>query len=75
MLAAMDFPDHRSDVQARQAAIYRAMAPAQRLEQALRMNRQMRSLMDAALRSEHPEWRPEQRRRVIAERILHARTG
>ena len=63
------------DVQARQAAIYRAMTPAQRLEQALRMNRQMRSLMEAALRVERPEWTPEQRRRVIAERILHARTG
>ena len=49
--------------------------PAQRLEQALRMNRQMRSLMDAALHAEHPEWTPEQRRRAIAERILHARTG
>jgi hypothetical protein len=71
----MDIPDHIADVQARQAAIYRAMTPGQRLEQALRMNRQMRSLMEAALRAEHPGWTPEQLRRVIAERILHARTG
>jgi hypothetical protein len=71
----MDIPEHESDAQARQDAIYRAMTPAQRLEQGLRMNRQMRSLMDAALRAEHPEWTPEQRGRVIAQRILHARTG
>jgi len=71
----MDFQDHKNDAQARQAAIYRALTPAQRLEQALRMNRQMRSLMDAALHAEHPGWTPQQRRRVIAERILHARTG
>jgi hypothetical protein len=71
----MDPVDHIGDAQARQAAIYRALTPAQRLEQALRMNRQMRSLMDAALHAEHPEWTPEQRRRAIAERILHARTG
>ncbi len=71
----MDTPDHIRDVQERQSAIYRAMTPAQRLEQALRMSRQMRSLMEAALRAERPEWTSEQRQRVIAERILHARTG
>jgi hypothetical protein len=71
----MDLKDHRAQAAARQAAIYRAMQPAQRLQQALRMNRQMRSLMDAALRAEHPEWTAEQRQRAIAERILHARTG
>lgn len=51
------------------------MTPSRRLEQALRLNRQMRALMDAGLRAEHPEWTAEQRKRVIAERILHARTG
>lgn len=64
-----------SDIGSRQAAIYRAMSPTQRLEQAVRMNRQMRSLMDAGLRAEHPDWSAEQRRKVIAQRILHARTG
>ena len=58
-----------------QAAIYRAMSPAERLSQAMRMFRQMRSLMDAGLRAEHPEWTPEHRRRIIAQRILYARTG
>lgn len=64
-----------SESQARQDAIYRAMTPAQRLEQALRMNRQMRSLMDAGLRARHPEWTEEQRRKKIAERILYADGG
>lgn len=41
----------------------------------MRMNAQMRSLMDAGLRAQYPDWTPEQRRRVIAERILYARTG
>jgi hypothetical protein len=63
------------EVESRQAAIYRAMSPAQRLSQAVRMFRQMQSLMDAALRAQHPEWTAEQRRRVIAQRVLHARTG
>jgi hypothetical protein len=58
-----------------QAAIYRRMTPTQRLEQALRMNRQMRSLMDAGLRAQHPEWTEAERKRVIAQRILYARTG
>lgn len=62
-------------VESQQAAIYRAMTPAERLSQAVRMFRQMQSLMDAALRAEHPEWTAEQRRRVIAERVLHARSG
>ena len=71
----MSVPEPEAGVDERQAAIYRAMTPAQRLEQALRMHRQMRSLMDAALRAEHPEWTAEQRHEVIAGRILHARTG
>lgn len=74
-LRRMGLPDHGTEIEVRQDAIYRAMTPAQRLEQALRMNRQMRSLMDAALRAEHPDWTPEQRQGVIARRILHARTG
>jgi len=71
----MDARPDIDEIEARQAAIYRAMSPAERLEQAVRMFRQMRSLMDAALCAEHPSWTPEQRRRVIAERILYARTG
>ena len=63
------------EVESRQAAIYRAMSPAQRLSEAIRMYRQMESLMDAALRAQHPEWTAKQRRLVIARRILYARTG
>jgi hypothetical protein len=71
----MDRPDHVLDADERQAAIYRAMTPAERLRQALRLSDQMRSLMDAALRAEHPDWSAQRRRRAVAERILHARTG
>jgi len=58
-----------------QAAIYRRMSPEQRLAQGVRMNRQMRSLMDAGLRRQKPAWSEEDRRREIARRILHASTG
>jgi hypothetical protein len=58
-----------------QAAIYRQMRPEQRLAQSVRMNRQMRSLMDAGLRQQKPTWSAEERRREIARRILHAATG
>jgi hypothetical protein len=66
---------HLRDAELRQQEIYGAMSPVERLRQGLRMNRQMRALMDAGLRAQHPEWTAEQRRRCIAERILHARTG
>jgi hypothetical protein len=58
-----------------QSAIYRKMPPEQRLAQAVRMNRQMRALMDAGLRQQKPEWTDDERRREIARRILHASTG
>ena len=66
---------HLADAQAHQTAIYRRMAPADRLRQAVRLARQMRSLMDAGLRAQHPDWTAEQRKRCISERILHGRTG
>ncbi|HUL53431.1 MAG TPA: hypothetical protein VLT83_08495 [Opitutaceae bacterium] len=58
----------------RQAAIYRSMAPGQRLEQALRMNRNMRTLLAAGFRMRHPSWTEAQVERAVADRILHART-
>lgn len=61
--------------QDRQVAIYRAMTPRQRLEQALRMNRSMRELMATGFRDRHPEWTDPQVKRAVADRILHARTG
>jgi len=66
---------HITEAESLQAAIYRAMSPAQRLSQAMRMFRQMQSLMDAGLRAQHPDWSDEHRRRVVAERVLYARTG
>ena len=68
-------PDHVRAAHARQVAIYRAMTPQQRLQQALQMNRSMRDLLAAGLRSRHPAWTETQVRRAVAERILHARTG
>jgi hypothetical protein len=71
----MDDRHHIRDANQRQSEIYRCKAPADRLQQAVRLNRQMRSLMDAGLRAQHPDWTAEQRQRRIAERILYGRTG
>ena len=68
-------PDHERDAHARQVAIYRAMTPQQRLQQALRMNRSMRRLMATGFRDRNPTWTDEQVRHAVAERILHAATG
>lgn len=68
-------PAHVRAAQARQVAIYRAMSPRQRLEQALRMNRTMRELLAAGFRDRHPHWTETEVRRAVADRILHARTG
>ncbi len=62
-----------SDIDARQVEIYRQMTPSERLDQAMRMNRQMRTLMDSGLRSTHPQLSAIERRREIARRIRHAR--
>jgi hypothetical protein len=67
--------DHVRVAHARQVAIYRAMTPRQRLEQALRMNRSMRDLMATGFRDRHPEWTESQIKHAVADRILHARTG
>ena len=68
-------PDHVRAAHAHQVAIYRAMTPQQRLEQALRMNRSMRELMAVGFRDRHPEWTESQVKRAVADRILYARTG
>lgn len=68
-------PDHVRAAYAHQVAIYRAMTPQQRLEQALRMNRSMRELMAVGFRDRHPEWTEAQVKRAVADRILYARTG
>lgn len=60
---------------AHQVAIYRGMAPQQRLELALRMNRNMRALLAAGFRQRQPDWTEAQVKRAVADRILHARTG
>ena len=68
-------PDHERAAHEHQVAIYRAMSPQQRLQQALRMNRSMRELMAAGFRDRHPTWTETEVRRAVADRILHARTG
>lgn len=67
--------DHVRLAHERQVAIYRAMTPQQRLEQAMRMNQSMRELMAAGFRDRNPSWTEAQVRRAVAERILYARTG
>lgn len=67
--------DHERAAHAHQIAIYRAMTPQQRLQQALRMNRMMRMALAAGFRHRHPEWTEAQVKRAVADRILHARTG
>lgn len=68
-------PDHERNAHARQVAIYRAMTPQQRLQQTLRMNRSMRTLMAVGFRDRNPSWTEEQVRHAVANRILHAHTG
>jgi hypothetical protein len=68
-------PDHVRAAHAQQVAIYRAMTPQQRLQQALQMNRTMRELLGAGFRIRHPAWTETQVRHAVTDRILHARTG
>jgi hypothetical protein len=74
MIPAID-SEHVRVAHARQVAIYRAMTPTQRLQQALRMNRTMRELMGAGFRQRNPTWTETEIRRAVADRILYARTG
>jgi len=74
-MSAIAEPDHVRAAHERQVAIFRAMTPQQRLEQAGRMNHTMRKLMAAGFRDRHPTWTEPQIRRAVADRILHAHTG
>lgn len=67
--------DHLRAAEEKRLAIFRAMEPAERLRQALRMNRSMRELMAAGFRQRHPEWTESDVRRAVADQVLHARTG
>ena len=66
-------PAHVTAANAHQVEIYRRMTPAERLAQAMQMNRQMRDLMDSGLRATHPQFTATERHREIARRIRHAR--
>jgi hypothetical protein len=68
-------PSHVSVARVKQVAIYRALAPRERLQQARRLHRAMRALLAAGFRARHPEWPEAAVRRAVADRILHARTG
>ena len=74
-MSTADAPDHRQVAHERQVAIYRAMTPQRRMQQALRMNRTMRELLAAGFRERNPSWTEPQVNRAVADRILHARTG
>jgi hypothetical protein len=66
---------HERAAHAHQVAIYRAMTPQQRLQQALRMNCTMRALLATGFRQRQPGWTESQVQRAVADRILHASTG
>lgn len=72
-LAGMSTAAQVADADARQNEIYRRMTPSARLALAMQMNDSMRALMDSGLRSTHPHWTSDERRREIARRIRHAR--
>ncbi len=74
-MSATAITDHLRAAEEKRLEIYRAMEPAERLRQALRMNRSMRELMAAGFRQRHPEWTEAQVRRAVADQILYARTG
>ena len=67
--------EHLNVARERQLAIVRAMAPVERLQHALQMNRRMQELLKAGFRSRHPDWSDAQVQRAVADRILYARTG
>ena len=67
--------EHERVAHEKQVAIYRNMTPQQRLDQAMRMNEEMRELMAAGFRARHPDWTDSQIKKAVAERILYARTG
>lgn len=72
-LGGMSTRAHQCEAEQRQIEIYRRMSPSQRLALAMQMNRSMRELMDAGLRTTHPHLSDAERRREIARRIRHAR--
>lgn len=74
-MPAIAEPDHEQIAHAIQVAIYRAMTPQQRFQQALRMNRTMRELLAAGYRYRNPGWTKAQLKHAVAERIVTARTG
>lgn len=74
-MAELPVSDHARAADAHQAAIYRAMTPARRLQQALRMNAMMRRLLALGFQQRHPEWTDTEIRRAVADQILYARTG
>ena len=67
--------DLKSEADRVQTEIYRRMTPQQRLEQALRMNRNMRKLMAIGFRDRNPGWTEAEVNRAVADQILYARTG
>ena len=74
-MVAKALSEHERAAQLHQSAIYRAMTPQQRIEQALRMNATMRRLLAMGFQNRHPEWTEAQIRRAVADRILYTKTG
>ena len=56
-------------VEPEMARVLRRKSPAERLEIGLKLWRHARKLLDARLRSTHPEWAAERRSKEIAQRM------
>ncbi len=57
-----------------QKKIFQAMAPAQKLEMALRLYYSARDLKAAGLRAQHPDWTEDQIEAKVREIFLYAQT-
>lgn len=64
-------PDRIEVVDDDVAAALRKMGPAKRLEQVFQAEKFMRMLMEAGVRSRHPEWCSEEVHKEIARLWLH----
>ena len=62
-----------TEIDQRQAAIYRRMTPQERLAQATRLWRQARRLAEAAVKARHPTATEAEARRLVARLFLHGR--
>jgi hypothetical protein len=64
---------HLEDARARQLAVYRAMTPAQRWAEAVRLTDSMRELKRAYLSARHPAWTEDEVRQAVKRAFMYVR--